>query len=364
MGLRSATRSRNYARKGHSLFASFIVITLLLAGLTACGSTPANSSSNGQAGAKPNVVIGYMDNGAEPEVIAVVQDLFSKRMNANVQVKYFDSGPASLGALASGSLQIMTGIGNPPTVSAIARGVPLQVVWSQELFTTDEGLVVRKGSGINSLKDLKGKSIALVLGSTSQFALSAVLTKAGVDPSSVRMLNMSPPAMRTAWTNRSIDAVYVWDPVFDALSNDNGTVLATDQDVKQEAPVYSLSIANTTWAKSNPELVKQFILAQNDAVTFYQKHPDEALQLIAKRESISVDLAKTEMEGYKIYTLQDQLSADGLGQGSSVASSLVTKSLTSAAEYLYRSGALASVPAKLANNVNPSYVESALKDSK
>jgi len=365
MGFISTARSRIYSRKGSNTLASFFSILLVIAGLAACGSTPASTSSNGQSsGTKPNVVIGYIDNGAEPEVIAVVQDLFSKRMHANVQVKYFDSGPASLAALASGSLQFMTGIGNPPTVSAISHGVPLQVVWSQELYTKDEGLVVRKGSGINSIKDLKGKSVALVLGSTSQFAFNATLAKAGVDPSTVHLLNMAPPAMHSAWSNHSIDAVYVWDPVLDALSRDNGTILSTDDDVKQDAPVYSLSITNSTWAKSNPDLVKEFILAQNDAVTFYNQHPDEAVQLIAKRESISVDLTKTELAGYKIYTLQDQLSADCLGQGASISSSLVTKSLSSAARYLHSSGALVSVPTDFSQNVDPSYAESALKDSK
>jgi len=215
---------------------ALIIMSILLAGLAGCAS-PATAT-------KPTVVIGYMDNGAEPELIAIALGLFSKRMNANVQIKYFDSGPASLGAIASGALQIMSGIGSPPIVSAITRGVSLQVVWSQELYTSAEGLVVRSDAGIHSVKDLQGKTIALVLGSTSEFALDATLKKAGVNPSTVHKLNMSPPAMRTAWSNHSIDAAYVWDPVFDTISHENGKILSTDQNVQQEAPVYSLSLVN------------------------------------------------------------------------------------------------------------------------
>src|SRR5436305_6869847 len=135
----------NIFQHSFSRIVSLSLIAIVV-GLAACGSAATQSGSTD----KPNVTIGYMDNGAEPEVIAVAQSLFSKYMHANVQVKYFDSGPASLGAVASGALQFMTGIGNPPTVSAITRGVPLQVVWAQELYTQDEGLIVRNGSGIQS----------------------------------------------------------------------------------------------------------------------------------------------------------------------------------------------------------------------
>jgi taurine ABC transporter substrate-binding protein len=335
---------------------AFLFLVALLVGLTACGGSASTASSS-----KPDVTIGYMDNGAEPEVIAVAQSLFSKYMHANVQIKYFDSGPASLGAIASGALQFMTGIGNPPTVSAITRGVPLQVVWAQELYTQDEGLVVRSTSGIQSVKDLAGKTVALVLGSTSEFALDATLKNAGVDPNSVHKLNMAPPAMRAAWANHSIDAAYVWDPVFDALVHGSGTILGTDENVKQQAPIYSLSLVNSTWGMAHPDLVKEFIQAQNAAVTFYQQHQDEALQVIAKQEGITIATVKTELAGYQIFNLQDQLGADALGQGSSINSSLVAQSLALSGQFLKQKGAITSVPASFVSNVNPTYAQQLLK---
>jgi taurine ABC transporter substrate-binding protein len=339
--------------------AALLCLIALLVELSACGS--ASTQNQNTSSSKPDVVIGYMDNGAEPEVIAVAQSLFSKYMKANVQVKYFDSGPASLGAVASGALQFMTGIGNPPTVSAITRGVPLQVIWAQELYTNDEGLVVRSNSGIQSVKDLAGKTIALVLGSTSEFALDATLKKAGVDPTSVHKLNMAPPAMRAAWTNHSIDAAYVWDPVFDALVHEGGKILGTDLDVKQQAPIYSLSLVNSTWGTAHPDLVKEFIQAQNAAVTFYQQHPDEALQVIAKQDGISVATAKTELAGYQIFGLHDQLGVDALGQGSSINSSLVAESLALSGQFLVQKGAISSVPSSFASNINPTYVQQVLQ---
>ncbi|GCF10843.1 taurine ABC transporter substrate-binding protein [Dictyobacter arantiisoli] len=338
---------------------TLLVLSLLLA---ACGG--ANASSGSNAGSKPTVVIGYMDDGAEPELIAIAQKLFEKDMHANVQIKYFDSGPASLGAIASGSLQFMTGIGNPPVVSAITKGIPLQAIWVQELYNQDEGLVANKSAGISSIKDLKGKSVALVLGSTSEYALNATLNKAGVDPKSVHKLNMAPPAMRTAWLNHSIDAAYVWDPVLDALHQNNGTLLGTDLDVKQEAPVYNLSVVNSSWAKDNAALVKGFIQAQSEAVTYYQQHSEDALKIMAKQDSISVDVARTEMTGFQVFSAQDQSSADGLGQSNATAQSLVAKSFVASAAFMKSIGTLASAPTDFSQNVNPGYVNDYLKASK
>jgi len=333
---------------------AWIMLSMLL---VACGSTSAT-------GSKPTVVIGYMDNGAEPELIVLAQNLFDKDMNANVQVKYFDSGPASLSAIAAGSVQIMTGIGSPPVVSAITKGVPLQAVWAQELYNQDEGLVVQSTSGISSVKGLAGKTVALVLGSTSEYALDATLTKAGVNPSSVHKLNMTPPAMRTAWLNHSIDAAYVWDPVFDALRTNGGTVLGTDQDVKLEAPVYSLSVVNSSWAKDNAKLVQGFVQAQSEAVDYYKQHTQAAIQLMAKQDSISVAVATTEMSGFQVFGVQDQLTADGLGQGSSIDSSLVAKSFVASAQFMHSIGTLSTVPADFSQNVNPTYVEDYLNSQK
>lgn len=344
----SSTPIASSYRQRLSLAASVAIIISIL--LTACGASSATGS-----GSKPTVVIGYMDNGAEPELIAIAQHLFEKDMNANVQIKYFDSGPASLSAIASGSLQIMTGIGSPPVVSAITKGVPLQAVWAQELYNKDEGLVVSNSSGIKAVKDLAGKTVALVLGSTSEFALDATLTKAGVNPTSVHKLNMTPPAMRTAWLNHSISAAYVWDPVFDTLSKDSGTILSTDQNVEQEAPVYSLSVINSSWGKDNNKLVQGFVKAQSDAVNYYNQHTQDALKLIAKQDSISVATATTEMAGFKIYDAQDQLSADGLGQGNTIGSSLVAKSFVASAQFMKSIGTLSTAPTDFTQNVNPTY---------
>ncbi|WP_051189405.1 taurine ABC transporter substrate-binding protein [Alicyclobacillus acidoterrestris] len=295
--------------------------------------------------------------GVDPEMVAIAENFFPKYMHAKVKWKLFPSGPAALAALDSGSLQFMTEIGNPPVVSAIAQGVPLQVIWAQERNTTSEGLAVKQGSGIQTLKDLKGKTVALVLGSSSSFEFDTALKAAGVSPSSVHILNMSPPSIVAAWNTGQIQAAYTWDPFFTSLVQNHGKALMYDQTISNNAPVFALSVVNSKWASTHQSLVDGFIEAQEAGVSFYEKHKTQAIADMAKEAGISTAAAKQELAGNEIDTPSMQLSQDALGVGSAVSTSLVTKSLNSAAQYLYASNTIQEIPSNLADYVNPTYVQ-------
>lgn len=307
--------------------------------------------------ALPTVVIGYENNGADPEMVAIADHLFSHYMHAKVELRLFSSGPVALAAIGSGALDFMTGIGNPPTVAAIAQGVPLQVVWAQEQYTQDEGLVVKKSSGIRSLKDLVGKQVALVVGSTSPFELATALHQAHIAESKVTLINTEPPAMVSAWERGSIEAAYVWDPVFDTLLHHGGVALMYDQNVSATAPIFNLAVVNGAWAKAHTQLARQFVEAEQAAVTDYHHHPVPAIKAMAAEAGISVALAKAELSGYRLYNASTELSLAGMGEGGTVKRSLVTKSLTSAAAYLKSIGAISQVPSDMAAHVNPVYAQ-------
>ncbi|MGC9269890.1 ABC transporter substrate-binding protein [Acidiphilium sp.] len=315
----------------------------------------------GPAWAKPSVVIGYENNGADPWMVSQARHLFQKTMPADVQLKFFDSGPAAMSALASNSLQFMCGLGVPPFVAAVSQGVPLGIIYNQERYTTAAGIVVRPGSGIMSLADLKGKKIAIVEGSQSSFELATFLQQAGVPFDAVRQLNMSPPEMRVAWTTKSIDAAIVWDPVFDALRGMGGTVLKTDADLPPDASSYNVCIADTQWAKAHPKLVVDFIRALNEGVVFTRTHPQQALALMARQAGISDKVAKTELAGYQIFSAKDQTTARVLGTAKTVGTSATTKTIENTAKVLLKIGRIDKMPADAAAAVLPQYAEAATR---
>ncbi len=305
--------------------------------------------------AKPNIVIGYENNGADPYMVTQSLGLFQKMLPARVTLKFFASGPAAMSALASNSLQFMCGIGIPPFVAGISQGLPLAIVYNQERYTTAAGIIVRPGKGITTVADLKGHRIAIAEGSQSSFELATFLAAAHVPFDSVRQINMSPPEMRVAWNTKSINAAIVWDPVFGALKGLGGRVLKTDADLPPDASSYNVCIADTKWAAAHPELAVDFARALNAGVTYTKKHPKKALALMAKAAGVTLPVAKRELAGYQIFSAKDQSTPAVLGSGSGSADSATTQTLVNTAKVLMKIGRITDVPKNPAAAVDPRY---------
>ena len=320
--------------------------------LAACGSSSSGAggrasgsgASGGSGGSSSKVLIGYENNGADPSMVSLGMGDFKKELGSGASTQLFDSGPVALGALASGSLQFMCGIGLPPVLSALAKGVPLAVVWNQERYTNDAGIVVKANSGITSLAGLKGKTVAIVTGSEASFELPTLLHNAGVPLSSVHQLNMSPPAMRSAWLTGQISAAIVWDPVFDYLSSHGGRVLATDAGLPPTATSYNICVANKNYLSSHRQAAAEFAKAMQDGVAYWKSDPSAALAVMEKEAGIDAATAKTELAGYQIYDLSDQTTSQVLGATAAAGSSSTAESLLNNWKELYSQGFLTSKP--------------------
>ncbi|MGN6251094.1 MAG: taurine ABC transporter substrate-binding protein [Marmoricola sp.] len=305
-------------------------LLLLLCGLPLILSGCGQSSS----GADSAVTIGYENNGSvDPAQASLSLGLYEKNIKGTVKTVKFDSGPAALTALGSGDVDIMTGIGNPPVASAMANGVPITVIWAEELGQTDQALVVKKDSGITSIADLKGKEVATVVGSTSSYALAAVLKQHGIADSDVKLRNLDPQTILTAWTKNQIQAAYIWDPVMAKLLADGGVKLADNTDVQSVAPIYNFSVVNTKWAAAHHDAVVAFIKAQDEGVKALQSDQSGTLQVMMKDTGETSQDAQIAVTATKPFGAAAQLSPDALGPDDS--HSLVATSLLAASKYLH-----------------------------
>ncbi|MDR5758860.1 ABC transporter substrate-binding protein [Caballeronia sp. LZ035] len=307
---------------------------------------------------KPQVIIGYEDNGADPYMVSMAEHLFERHMNADVEYKLFSSGPAAMSALASNSLSFMCGLGVPPLVTAIAQGLPMTIVYNQERYTNAAGIVVKSDSGIRDVAGLQGKKIAIVAGSQASFELATFLAEAHVPYTSVTQINMAPPQMRTSWVTNSIDAAIVWDPVFSALRAAGGKAIKTDGDLPRSSSSYNVCIANADWAKAHPDLVRGFVAALDEGYQITKKDPDKAIAEMARQTGVSVDVAKSELAGYELFSGADQTTPNVMGSGAGVKTSATYETLVNTAKVLNSIGRIQTVPSSFEINVAPQYSQS------
>jgi NitT/TauT family transport system substrate-binding protein len=130
----------------------------MLAGLLGClvVSIALVSQSDGQAARKVKVGWNY-HMGNSPAVVADEKGLF-KKYGLDAEVKSFASGPAASRALATKEIDLAY-VGFLPTYHDMIRtGLSVTVVAKASVGLGS--ILVRKDSGINALKDLKGKKVA------------------------------------------------------------------------------------------------------------------------------------------------------------------------------------------------------------
>lgn len=206
--------------------------------------------------ADKKVVIGYQTD-ALPSSVAIANGEFAKATGYQIDFRKFNSGADVFAAIASGDVQVGY-VGSSPYAAATSRGLDVKGFYLASISGTDEALVVRNGSGINGLGDLKGKKLAAAPVSTDHYQLLALLKQQGLSEKDVQVFAIPQPEIVAAYNRGDIDGGFVWDPALTELKK-NGKVLVTSKEVAEKgAPTFSAWVATGAFAKEHPEFLKSY----------------------------------------------------------------------------------------------------------
>jgi len=217
----------------------YAVVTLALAGLAAAGcssssssSSPSSSSSSADPSASGPVSLSSVtlnvgdQKGTGAEAVLSAAGLLST-LPFHVNWSDFTSGPPLLQAMASGSVDV-GGVGDAPPVFAAAGGEAVEIVGARQTAGDQDAVVVPKNSPITSISQLRGKKIAYGSGSSANYNLLTVLTKAGLTTKDATMVNLQPAEALAAFSTGAVDAWDIWPPyVQQVVAQDGARVLTT-----------------------------------------------------------------------------------------------------------------------------------------
>jgi len=114
-------------------------------------------------------------------------------------------------------------------------------------------------AGIVAPQDLKGKKLGVPFVSTTHFHTLFALEQFGIDPDSVKVLNMQPNAIAAAWERGDIDAAFVWDPALGRIKKTGKVLITSGQLCKWGKCTFDGMVANGTWSKAHPDFMVTFI---------------------------------------------------------------------------------------------------------
>ncbi len=314
------------------------------------------------AWAQKSVTFAYQDM-VIPFRWVQAQGEIEKATGYKINWRQFGGGGDVIRAMASGDVQIGEA-GSSPIAAAISQGLDVEVFWILEDIGAAEALVVRNGSGITKVADLKGKKIATPFVSTSHFHLLYALELAGVKPADVQVLNMRPPEIAAAWARGDIDGAFIWDPAL-ATTKKNGKVLLTSGDLCAKGKcTFDGLVVSKKWAKDNGDfmvaLVKALAKADNDYRTNAKAFTSDPAKVaaVAKWSGAKPEDVPATMGLYAFPTLKQQASNAWLGGG---AAGGAAKALTETAKFLKEQGRVQDLAKDYSASVTPEYVNRALK---
>ncbi|MDR2529008.1 MAG: ABC transporter substrate-binding protein [Synergistaceae bacterium] len=237
------------------------------------------------AATPPKIVIGYQ-NIPNGEIIAKTKGWYESELGAPVEFKQFDSGRDVNTAFVSGSVDFGL-LGTAPAAVGISAGVPYEVFWIHDVIGAAESLVVKNSSGVKDISGLVGKKIAAPFASTAHYSLLAAIELAGVDASTISIIDLQPPDILAAWKRGDIDGAYVWHPTLASLLED-GTVI-TDSALLAGKGVLTadVGVVRRDFARDYPEVAARYVAIQKKAIELYRSDPNAAAEAIVSQFGIT-----------------------------------------------------------------------------
>lgn len=171
-------------------------------------------------------------------------------------------------------------------IKSVASGIDV-VASAAEAYETDKTptthVMTSKESGVASVKDLAGKIIASpTIGAVMHVATLYWLKKNGVDYNSIRAVEVPFPNMADQLKAKRVDAVETLEPFAGAMLKAGNVSLGLPILAAGKEVLFVFWISQGAWARANPNVIKAWIAALEEAKAYMDKEPAEARKILAQ----------------------------------------------------------------------------------
>lgn len=254
------------------------------------------------------VTIGYLPSDHDAALfVADAQDQFASN-GINTELVQFNNGGDLMTAMASGDVDVGY-VGITPVLASIQKGVPVKVISAAQ--TEGSGLVVAKNSGISSVSDLAGKTIATPGEASIQYMLlQYYLEQNGMSLDDLKVSSMKVPSMNDALKTNKIDGMITFEPYVTIAEKNGATVLAGSQDILPNHPC-CVVVASDKFLEEHPNETNTILEIHKNATEFINNNTDEAASMIPSDIVSDVEVEKVAISSFPfIYGLDDSYKQD------------------------------------------------------
>ncbi|MED0714737.1 NitT/TauT family transport system substrate-binding protein [Aeribacillus composti] len=292
-------------------FLTLLVIISLL--ITQACSNPKVSGSNTNestaAAQKENdqetvtITIGYQSPTAQTWGALIIknQKLYEKYLkqlhpDKNFKIEWFDAPAGSVlnNNMVGGKIQISF-LGDMPSLLNGVMGITQKNYRSVFIAFDGKGkngrnqaILVPKGSDIQDVKDLEGKTVSTPIGSSAhRMLLDALEQNNMVDK--VKIIDQSVTLGMQSIEQNKIAAHSSWEPYPSLITKkDIGNVLLSGEETNRD--YLAGVVANRDWAEKNKSYVVAFLAALSDAHQLVLDDPEKAAKIFAEESKFPLDI--------------------------------------------------------------------------
>jgi NitT/TauT family transport system substrate-binding protein len=232
----------------------------------------------------------------------------------------FAGGGDAMPALVAGKIDGCLGTPFPLTNALFQSQVPVTIVHQLLSFGFDghydDMTVVRKDSGINSFKDLKGKTFGVnAIGGTSEQAVRILARKNGIniDGGDLTIAEGRPPFLGQMVRDNKVQAATLFQPFFgEAMAKGDLKVLYSTSDVYGGPTDYVFMVFDNKFLKAHPQAVRDYVKDYLAAVNWALDNRAEAVKIYAEAWKLPVPVVDSYLLSKNDYLVRrdGKLSAD------------------------------------------------------
>ncbi|WP_119157400.1 ABC transporter substrate-binding protein [Caldimonas tepidiphila] len=192
----------------------------------------------------------------------------------------YPSGRDALDALRRGEVQVAVAYQTPVALGA-AQDSSLRILTSLHTGTHNTHLVARADRGVRVPADLRGKRIGLPPRTTAENFARTLLLFEGIDPGTVRFVDIAPHEAAAEIAAGRVDAVVVWSPHADAAA----AALPPPVRVQVFSDVYteaSMLVTREPVRAARADALAKLVRCVADAARRLDAAPDRGLPLVRR----------------------------------------------------------------------------------
>ncbi|MFE8071833.1 ABC transporter substrate-binding protein [Marinobacteraceae bacterium S3BR75-40.1] len=201
----------------------------------------------------------------------------------DLQISIIEDPYESFSLMSADALDVTSSTAEYGPIAA-DKDVPVEMVtYTNPSYGTDKIVLA---PGIDSAKELKGKSVAVLEGGLTQIFMGIWLEQNGVDIKDVNFTNLIMDDAVGALVGGDVSAAEFWEPfgthALEALPDAKVVATTAEGDWIRNALLGDAMYMSDSFLNKKPEVAAKVVKAYFDAVDYWKQHTQEANAIIAK----------------------------------------------------------------------------------